>query len=409
MYLKLTIPIIGLCLPFCNLFPQNGKTEILAMETTLAGQKVSSAFDLKSSSTNTPVDVNNLLNSSLFSIFPDSVYFIGNDSGKLLSKIYFTKSNNTVKVKSDFGWNIKNDVYYYSEKGLLDSAIVETEADAEYDEYSLKHVFSYNDGLKECNKVFVDNTNDSVDNNWVLSRTENFVYENGRIKQDIIQGIQKTAYFYSNSSSSYTRIDTVYSSRSDSSWFREAVYINNFVNNQLILSKYYTYSGFDSVGSLDYLNKMEITYDENGNLFTVTTTMTADFAEAWPSSVQDVYVYNQNGTIDQKTTYEKFDNSWYFTYQYQYFYPVSNSAITNINDSKIVEFSIYPNPVNDLLNFKGAGNVSKVKIYTVEGRIVSNQFCFNNAVSVSYLAKGTYIIEITLQDNSTLKRIFIKK
>lgn len=70
------------------------------------------------------------------------------------------------------------------------------------------------------------------------------------------------------------------------------------------------------------------------------------------------------------------------------------------------EFSIYPNPSNEVLFIKGIekGISANVKIYTIEGKLIQTEIAEENkSMDISGLAKGLYIIHI---NNSTYR--FVK-
>ncbi|PIF44643.1 putative repeat protein (TIGR01451 family)/predicted secreted protein (Por secretion system target) [Chryseobacterium sp. 52] len=79
------------------------------------------------------------------------------------------------------------------------------------------------------------------------------------------------------------------------------------------------------------------------------------------------------------------------------------SEVTN----KKNDFSIYPNPVKDILYIQSKEEIIKAEIYDSTGRILSTAGVKNNALNVSDLTKGNYIIKISVK-NKTLMLKFIK-
>ena len=66
-------------------------------------------------------------------------------------------------------------------------------------------------------------------------------------------------------------------------------------------------------------------------------------------------------------------------------------------------FSIFPNPVVDILNIKGVGNISLIEIYNSEGQLQLRQTNNSTRIDVSKLAKGYYLMKIQGQNsNSTV-------
>jgi len=81
-------------------------------------------------------------------------------------------------------------------------------------------------------------------------------------------------------------------------------------------------------------------------------------------------------------------------------------ATSEVNTSKN-DFNIYPNPVKDILYIQSKDEIIKAEIYDAAGRILNTTEVKNNAVNVSDLAKGNYIIKVSTK-NKTLTLKFIK-
>ena len=77
------------------------------------------------------------------------------------------------------------------------------------------------------------------------------------------------------------------------------------------------------------------------------------------------------------------------------------------------EFTLYPNPVNDVLFFKSAAEIGHltIKILTIEGRLLSTQnleFERQASLDVSTLSKGVYFLNIEEENGNTSIKKFIK-
>jgi len=79
---------------------------------------------------------------------------------------------------------------------------------------------------------------------------------------------------------------------------------------------------------------------------------------------------------------------------------------TEINHDK-TQFSVYPNPVQDVLFIKSKEKIVKAEIYDVAGRILNSTSPTDNSINVSELAKGNYIIKLFTKDKSVTQK-FIK-
>ncbi len=80
----------------------------------------------------------------------------------------------------------------------------------------------------------------------------------------------------------------------------------------------------------------------------------------------------------------------YFVVKAQYVKPTVNPAV---NENVVAEFSVYPNPVNDVLNVACEAGVANVAIFDVAGRMVkvSNE----DVINVADLKAGLYIVKVT--------------
>ncbi|WP_172284682.1 T9SS type A sorting domain-containing protein, partial [Chryseobacterium sp. LAM-KRS1] len=82
---------------------------------------------------------------------------------------------------------------------------------------------------------------------------------------------------------------------------------------------------------------------------------------------------------------------------------LGTSEITNDKD----QFSIYPNPVKDVLFIKSKEKVVKAEAYDTAGRILNSISVSNNSVNISELAKGSYMIRLFTKDQVMVQK-FIK-
>ena len=81
-----------------------------------------------------------------------------------------------------------------------------------------------------------------------------------------------------------------------------------------------------------------------------------------------------------------------------------------LGESHGVDINIYPNPVTFKLTVEASQIINKWEIFNASGALVysSNDSCDKIEFKVSHLAPGTYMIRMTT-DNSTLIRKFVKK
>jgi len=126
-----------------------------------------------------------------------------------------------------------------------------------------------------------------------------------------------------------------------------------------------------------------------------------DASQVWQIIPTTFFGNNQSGTIRASHLYS------------------GEYTLGIIDDVKINEYEnkieIYPNPVNDQLRITNyalnqvQGRIDAVKIYDMLGNeiILNSQLSTLNSIDVSYLASGTYLLEIISKESKTYKK-FIK-
>ena len=87
-------------------------------------------------------------------------------------------------------------------------------------------------------------------------------------------------------------------------------------------------------------------------------------------------------------------------------YSLSCASTASVNETEVVEFTMFPNPVSDVLNVVSSENIELVEIYDTYGKIVDS---FNtSSFSVKHLNTGIYYITVTTQ-NGVAKGKFVKE
>lgn len=68
---------------------------------------------------------------------------------------------------------------------------------------------------------------------------------------------------------------------------------------------------------------------------------------------------------------------------------------------------VYPNPVNDVLNFDITGNLTldKVEIYDTIGKKILTSDIYDNSVNISHLTAGVYFVRVYADDSQVTKKI----
>lgn len=90
---------------------------------------------------------------------------------------------------------------------------------------------------------------------------------------------------------------------------------------------------------------------------------------------------------------------------------LDTSEYLSVNDvvKEKNSMGIYPNPVTDILYFKGTGKIEKAEIYNLVGQRVKSFNTVEGQIDVSSLSKGAYILEYSVKGGKQQTYKFIKK
>lgn len=99
----------------------------------------------------------------------------------------------------------------------------------------------------------------------------------------------------------------------------------------------------------------------------------------------------------------------YFDYNYPI---VTNNYVSTIqnqlgvSDNELAnQIVLYPNPVHDILYFKGSEVVSKVEVYDLMGRILSSNSVIATSLDLRFLPKGNYLLKLYLAKGTVVQKI----
>ncbi|MGJ8593332.1 MAG: T9SS type A sorting domain-containing protein [Aquaticitalea sp.] len=82
-------------------------------------------------------------------------------------------------------------------------------------------------------------------------------------------------------------------------------------------------------------------------------------------------------------------------------------ATLSVADNNFESFSIYPNPVNDLLNFKSGQNIDELQVYTLLGQNVMSTTpkTTQTQMDLSGLKSGLYILKVRIENETASYKI----
>jgi len=68
-------------------------------------------------------------------------------------------------------------------------------------------------------------------------------------------------------------------------------------------------------------------------------------------------------------------------------------------------FSVYPNPATDILNFEGLSNIKLISFYSIHGELILTTSGSSGQVDVSDLERGVYIVRIESEKMTVIRKI----
>ena len=86
---------------------------------------------------------------------------------------------------------------------------------------------------------------------------------------------------------------------------------------------------------------------------------------------------------------------------------VCAKGLLGVEDFSASKFSVYPNPVTDVLNVKSAASVDNITVYDLLGKVVlqENPGKISPAINMSNLASGAYLVKVTIGNSSKTVKV----
>lgn len=138
----------------------------------------------------------------------------------------------------------------------------------------------------------------------------------------------------------------------------------------------------------------------SGEGFGYMGTLNAHFGIGTATEIEKIVIKWPSGVIDTVTN------------------PAVNQYLTVVEGSTLAvtgfatsEFSIYPNPANDILNIKAGKNIAfqNAEVFDLTGKLVLKTAINNESISVKKLQTGTYILLIRDTEGKQYTQKFLKK
>lgn len=110
------------------------------------------------------------------------------------------------------------------------------------------------------------------------------------------------------------------------------------------------------------------------------------------------HTYATVGNFDVKLYVENDILSWDETTK------TISTTVLSIADVDAIDFNVYPNPTNGIINIKSDATINRVIVYSLLGNEILNTTNVNE-INISHLASGMYILKVFNADKVGVKRI----
>jgi hypothetical protein len=181
------------------------------------------------------------------------------------------------------------------------------------------------------------------------------------------------------------------------------IYRNNInANNWLKINTVGTSSNLNGIGA-----RIEITTPSgtqirdvrSGEGFRYMSSLNTHFGLGTDTSILDMTIYWPSGIVDYIPT-PSINTT----------HTIIEGSMLNVEDQSLVDVSIFPNPVSDILNIHTSANlIDKIAtVFDISGKRVLNQKLSSNTLNVSALGSGIYFLRLE-SNGRIMKRKFIKK
>ncbi|MDN3694539.1 T9SS type A sorting domain-containing protein [Chryseobacterium tructae] len=87
-------------------------------------------------------------------------------------------------------------------------------------------------------------------------------------------------------------------------------------------------------------------------------------------------------------------------------YLLSNGTLSTVDTKKEDQSISFENPIQQQLVYQSKDKVSKIVIYSPDGRIIKT--VKDSRTSVSDLSKGSYVVKVTFENGNSISKKLIK-
>ena len=145
-------------------------------------------------------------------------------------------------------------------------------------------------------------------------------------------------------------------------------------------------------GNYDVLH----TWNESNNPGPSGTNMPEVELDAYSSANVKFLITMSDGTINDPEDYDFFIDDFQIT-----------STSLGIKDLSTLQFTYFPNPVNDKLTINAQTNVDNIVVFNMLGQVVSSQspYSLNCLVDMASMRTGVYFVQVSIGNNTQTVRV----
>ena len=181
------------------------------------------------------------------------------------------------------------------------------------------------------------------------------------------------------------------------------IHLNNSnSNNWIKINTVGTISNINGIGArveIQTTNGTQIRDVRSGEGFEFMSSLNTHFGIGALTSINSITIYWPSGTVD-----------FIANPAINTMHVITEGSALKVIDETLVDVSIYPNPVEDILTIKTSADViSKIAtVFDINGRRVLSMKLKSNTIDVSSLTGGVYFLRLE-SEGKIMKRKFIKK
>ena len=139
----------------------------------------------------------------------------------------------------------------------------------------------------------------------------------------------------------------------------------------------------------------------SGEGFSHMSSLSAHFGIGNASEIEKVIIRWPSGNVD--TIMDPSSNQSLFV--------IEGSSPLKTENFSSTDFSVYPNPANDVINIKFSNNmqIQNAQVYDLSGRLVFDAAVNNQVIDVKSLSSGSYILKVKNNTGQQFTQKFLKK